>query len=102
MTHADTPLWRRAFDGVERRVGKPLASTTSSADFQSTVLRLGRLRKSIVKPVHAVADRGLHLIGLPSNSEVRELRRELNEVQREMSALRRQELHAKRTRKAEE
>lgn len=102
MSPTDTPLWRRAFDGVERRVGKPLTSATSSTDFQATVVKLGRLRNTVVKPVHSVADRGLHLIGLPSNTEVRELRRELQEVQREMSALRRERAQAQRTRKAKE
>src|SRR5918995_394272 len=91
MSPTDTPLWRRAFDDVERRVGAPLASATSSSDFQAAVLRLGRLRKAVVRPVHAVADRGLHLIGLPSNSEVRDLRSALHAVQREVSALRREE-----------
>jgi hypothetical protein len=86
---ADTPLWRRAFDDVERRVGQPLASATSSSDFQSAVVKVRRLRRTAVRPVHAVAGLALHLVGLPSNAEVRHLRRELHEVQREVSSLRR-------------
>lgn len=102
MTSTDTPLWRRAFDGVERRVGQPLASATSSSDFQSAVLKVRRLRQAAAKPVHSVAGFGLHLVGLPSHSEVRELRRELNEVQREMSALRRNRARAERDGQAAE
>ena len=96
MVGTDSPLWRRAFDGVERRVGQPLASATSSSDFQSAVVKVRRLRKVAVKPVHSVAGVALHLVGLPSNVEVRELRRELHEVQREVSALRREQARAER------
>lgn len=102
MPPTDSPLWRRAFDGVERRVGQPLASATSSSDFQSAVVKVQRLRRTAVKPVHAVAGMALHLVGLPSNTEVRHLRRELNEVQREVSALRRDRAQAERDGQASE
>lgn len=102
MAPRDSPLWRRAFDDVERRVGQPLASATSSSEFQAAVLRARRLRKAAAKPVHSVAGMALHLVGLPSNTEVRHLRRELNEVQREMSALRRDRAQAEREDQATE
>lgn len=96
MPAEPSPLWRRVFDDVERRVGQPLTSLTSSADFQAATMKVGRARRTIVKPVQALASFGLHLAGLPSNSEVRELRRELNEVQRELSALQRGRAQAER------
>ena len=93
---ADSPLWRRVFDDVERRVGGPLSSVTSSADFQAAALRVRGARRAVVKPVQAVASFGLHLVGLPSNSEVSQLRRELHLVQRELSAVRREQLEPQR------
>jgi hypothetical protein len=98
----DSPLWRRAFNDVERRVGRPLASATSSPEFQSATLKLRRARRAVAKPVHSVAGFGLHLAGLPSNSEVRELRRELSEVQREISAMRRGQVQAERDQQGSE
>jgi hypothetical protein len=98
----DSPLWRRAFDDVERRVGRPLASATSSSEFQAATLKLRRARRAVVKPVQSVAGFGLHLVGLPSNSEVRELRRELSAAQREISAMRRDQVQAERDQQASE
>lgn len=87
----DSPLWRKAFDGVERRIGGPLESATSSADFQVLSLKVGRVKKAVVAPVEAVVGFGLHLVGIPSNAEVRDLRKELAQVQRDMLAMRREQ-----------
>lgn len=96
MAVPKSPLWKRAFNDVERRVSGPLSSVTSSTEFQSTAMRVGRVRRAVVSPVHAVAGFGLHLVGLPSKSEVRELRRELHDVQREVLSLRRDEAQGER------
>ncbi len=102
MPPANSPLWRRAFDDVERRVGKPLASVTSSTEFHSTAQRIRRAGGLVTRPVQSVAGFGLHLVGLPSPSEVRELRTQLAEVQRELSAIRREQVQTKRERRSKE
>jgi hypothetical protein len=89
MARADSPAWRRAFDGVEKRVSPPLVSTTSSADFQATVLFLRRAKRAIERPIEDAASWGLHLVGLPSRADMRDLKKQLGDVQREMLALRR-------------
>ena len=96
MATSKSPLWKRMFDDVERRVGGPLASATSSAEFQSAAMRLRKARRAVVSPVQSVAGFGLHIVGLSSKQEVRDLRRELNEMQREMLAIRRAEAQAER------
>lgn len=96
MGKEPSPLWRRVFDEVEHRVGEPLASLTSSTEFQSGTLKAGRLVRAVVKPVQAVAGYGLHLLGMPTNSEVRELRQGLHAVEREISAMRRSRAQAAR------
>ena len=88
---AESPLWRKAFDGVERRIGAPLENATSSADFQVFSLKVGRVRKAVIAPVEVVVGFGLHLVGIPSHAEVRVLRRDLIKVQRELLAMRREQ-----------
>lgn len=96
MAGPESPLWKRVFDDVERRVGGPLAAATSSTEFQSAAMKLRKARSAVVAPIRSVAGFGLHAVGLPSHQEVRQLRRELNEVQREMLAIRREEVQAER------
>lgn len=97
-----SPLWRRAFDDVERRVGRPLALVTSSEELHATATRIRRVTKAVSRPVQGVTGLGLHLAGLPSPAEVRELRRQLAEVQREVSAIRREELQSERKQRKSE
>ncbi|KQT93513.1 hypothetical protein ASG49_00380 [Marmoricola sp. Leaf446] len=96
MPREHPPLWRRVFDDVERRVGEPLAHLTSSTEFQSATVKVGRLKRAVARPVHAVAGLGFHLVGVPTNAEVRRLRSELHAVQRELSAMRRSRAEAER------
>ena len=102
MASAGSPLWRRVFNDVERLVGRPLTSVTSSEEFHSAALKLRTARRAVSVPVQAVAGLGLHLAGLPSPNEVRELRRQLGDVQREVSALRRDQVQAERDQDAAE
>ncbi len=90
MAPAGSPAWRRAFDGVERRIGPPLASATSSSDFQVATKRLRGATSAVLRPVSGVISRGLHLAGLPSRADMRDVKRQLGEVQREVLALHRE------------
>jgi hypothetical protein len=87
---AGPPAWRRVFDGVERRLSPPLTSATSSPELQVATQLLRRAKGAVVRPVDGIVSRGLHLAGLPSYADVRYLKRQLAEVQREVLALRRQ------------
>jgi len=86
---ANPPAWRRAFDGVERRLSPRLAATTSSPDFQVLAQTLRRATRLVAGPVGNATAWGLHVAGLPTHGDVRQLRRQLGEVQRDMLALRR-------------
>lgn len=99
---AESPLWRKAFDGVERRIGAPLENATSSADFQVLSLKVGRVKEAVIAPVEAVVGFGLRLVGIPSHAEVRVLRRDLIEVQRELLAMRREQAVTERKSKDSE
>jgi hypothetical protein len=88
MARADSPAWRRAFDEVEQRIGPALGSATNSPDFQVTLQELQRVHRVIASGVNGVLSWGLHLGGLPAYSDIRDLRRQLGEVQRELLSLR--------------
>jgi hypothetical protein len=88
MARADSPAWRRAFDEVERRIGPALSSATNSPDFQVTLQELQRVNRTIASGVNGIVSWGLHVAGLPAHSDIRDLRRQLGEVQRELLSLR--------------
>jgi hypothetical protein len=98
MSPRASPGWRKAFDGVERLLGEPLESATNSPDVQSALVTAGQLRRAVTSPVGRLASWGLHLVGLPSHADVLALRRQLNEVQREVSSLHRELASAERVR----
>ena len=86
---SDSPAWRSL--RRRRAAGGPAArSLTSSSDFQVAVQRLQTRERVVTAPVDGLASWGLHVAGLPSHADVRRLRRQLAEVQRELLALRRE------------
>jgi hypothetical protein len=95
---SDSPTWRRAFNGVERHVGPPLGSLTSSSEFQIANHQLHRVMRAVTGPVEGLISWGLHVAGLPSHADVRGLSRQLAEVHRELLTLRREVADAERDR----
>jgi len=88
MASPAPPAWRRAFDLVERRVSPALNAATRSPEVQVAVQFVELTRRSVAGGVRGAASWGLHLGGLPSHSDVLDLRRQLGEVQRELLAIR--------------
>lgn len=93
---ADSPTWRQAFNSVERRVSPPITSVTSSPDFQFVAQRVDHARRALIRPIGTLASWGLHLAGLPSQADVRGLKRQVGELQREVLSLRRDLLESER------
>ena len=87
---AESPAWRRAFDGVERRISPPLETVTSSTEFQIAAQKLRRAKRAILRPVDGAASWLFHLAGLPSRGDVSGLLRQVGELQREVFSLRRE------------
>ncbi len=102
MASDRSPLWRRVFDDVERRVGRPLEAATTSTEFQSAALKLRQAKRVVATPVQSLTGLGLRLVGLPSPAEVRNLKRQLGEVQREVLAMRREKAQAERDEQAQQ
>jgi hypothetical protein len=64
---ADKPLWRQAFDAVDRRVSGP-AERAAGSDAFHDALALGlRLQARVRGRVERESRRALHLLNLPSN-----------------------------------
>jgi hypothetical protein len=84
-----TPLWRRAFDTLERAAGSPLERGFTSSEFAMTLAAARRLRRAAARNADAVASCALHQLALPSHADIRGLRRQLAHVERELGALRR-------------
>jgi hypothetical protein len=85
-----TPLWRQAFDGVERRVAAPVDQVVRSDVFSDTValgLRAGNWAQS---QVERRTRRALHLVNVPAATDVKRLSEQLAALHREVRRLQRQ------------
>ncbi len=80
---------RGIFDRAERMVGVPLAAVTNSPQFSVAMVLIQRADRAVRRPIDTLTARGLHLWNAPSHDDVRELKRELAQVHRELASLRR-------------
>lgn len=85
------PAWRRAFDQVERAVGRPLEDAVASRRYVDAVVLSMKLQLAINRRLRRTVDRQfgavLHLVNLPTRSDVRRLSRQLTVVTGELRAL---------------
>ena len=70
-------------------VGVPLAAVTNSPQFAVALVLIQRADRAIRRPIDTLTARGLHLMNAPSHDDVRDLKRELAEVHRELASLKR-------------
>ena len=84
------PLWRQAFDAVERRVAAPTERMTR-ADAFNDVLSAGlRSRRALQRAVERRTRRLLHLANLPAATDVKRLSEQVAALRREVRALQRE------------
>jgi hypothetical protein len=78
---AQQPAWRRAFDRVERTVGRPLEDAVASRRYIDVIVISMKLQLAVNHELRKTIDRQmgavLHLINLPTRSDVRRLSRQL-------------------------
>ncbi len=85
-----TPLWRQAFDAVDRRVAGPVDAVVRSDLFSDAVavgMRVGRRAQS---EVERRTRRALHLVNVPAATDVKRVSEQLAALHREVRALQRQ------------
>jgi hypothetical protein len=84
---ADKPLWRRTFDTVDRHVAGP-AEAAARSDAFGDALTLGlRLRRRAQREVEKRTRRVLHLVNLPTATDVRRLSEQVAALRREVREL---------------
>jgi hypothetical protein len=84
---ADKPLWRRTFDTVDRHIAGP-AEAAARSDAFGDALTLGlRLRRRAQREVERRTRRVLHLVNLPTATDVRRLSEQVAALRREVREL---------------
>ena len=91
------PLWRQAYDRVERAVAPRLEAGVRTDRFASALAtvtkaraELGRRGSQVAGRLGAVSARGLHLVNLPAADDVTRLRAEILDLDRRVRDLIRQ------------
>jgi hypothetical protein len=84
------PLWRKGFDTIERSVGRPLESVARSEVFFDLLAVSTRARRRAVNRLQLVSSNALHLVNLPTSSDVRQLREQITRMERRMAGLTKQ------------
>jgi len=84
---ADKPLWRKAFDEVDRRVSGPVEAGAHSDLFGDLVTLNVRLARRAQREVERRSRRLLHMANLPTATDVRRLSEQVASLQRDVREL---------------
>ena len=84
---AGKPLWRQAFDAVDRRVAGPVEAGTRSDVFADALTVGWRLSRRMQREVERRTRHVLHLANLPTATDVRRLSEQVSALQRELREL---------------
>ncbi len=91
------PLWRQAYDRVERAVAPRLEAGVRTEMFASTLATVTKARADLIRRgselagrLSTVSARGLHLVNLPAANDVAQLRAEVLDLDRRLRDLNRQ------------
>ena len=81
-------LWKRAFDAGERAIGPRLEQGVQTPAFATAVGVVGGLRRRVDKELERRSRQLLHLANMPAATDVRRLRRQVADLDREIRLLR--------------
>jgi hypothetical protein len=84
---SDAPLWRQAFDAVERRVTPPAEQLVRTPGFAVGAALVGRARSVARGAARGLTARAWHLVNLPAGSDVSRLRSQVGALDREVRRL---------------
>jgi polyhydroxyalkanoate synthesis regulator phasin len=91
LVPADRPLWRRAFDAVDGRVGRSVEDVVRSDVFADAVSTALRLQRRAHREAERQTRRVLHTFNVPAATDVKRLSQQLAALQREVRALERRD-----------
>jgi hypothetical protein len=83
----EKPLWRQAFDAVDRRVAGPVEAGARSEAFGDAVAVAWRVRRRLQRELERRTRRVLHLANLPTATDVRRLSDQVAALRREVREL---------------
>jgi hypothetical protein len=81
------PLWRKAFDSVERAIAPGLESTVRSEGFADVATVAMRVRADVSRGAERAMRRALHFWNLPAGSDVKRLSEQVASVERRVRDL---------------
>ena len=84
---AGKPLWRQAFDAVDRRVSGPVEAGARSDAFTDLLTAGWRVRGRVQREIERRSRHVLHLVNLPTATDVRRLSEQVSALQRQVRAL---------------
>ena len=84
---AERPLWRQAFDAVDRRIAGPVEGAARSDAFGDLLALTVRAERRLQRGIERRTRRALHLANLPTATDVRRLSEQVAELRRELREL---------------
>jgi polyhydroxyalkanoate synthesis regulator phasin len=84
---AGKPLWRRAFDDVDRRIAGPVEAAARSDAFGDALTLALRAQRRVQRLLEKRTRRALHLVNLPTATDVRRLQEQVAALRREVRQL---------------
>jgi chromosome segregation ATPase len=84
------PLWRQAFDAVERRVAGPTESAVRSDVFNDAVALTFRVQRRVRREVERRSRRALHSVNLPAASDIKRVSEQVATLERQVRSLQRE------------
>jgi hypothetical protein len=88
---ADRPLWRQGFDAIERRLAGPVEGAVQT-DLFADVVALGvRAQRRVQREVERRTRGVLHMVNVPTATDVRRVSEQLADLQRQLRELERVE-----------
>ena len=82
------PLWRQAFDAMERRVAGPTESAVRSDLFNDAVALTFRLQRRVQGEIERRSRRALHSVNLPAASDIKRVSEQVATLERQVRSLR--------------
>lgn len=83
------PLWKQAFDAVEKAAAPVMADATSSEAFAEFMRTSTRISRDMAKQGEELSRRVLHALNLPAAGDVAYLKQQIGSLEAEVRSLRR-------------
>lgn len=85
-----TPLWRKAYDAIERPLAAGAEAWVQSETFMDLATVSFRVQRRLLRELEQNAERWLHLWGWPSRGDVTRLSNQVASLERQLRDLRRE------------